>query len=283
MLPENNLNLPSAPNTRRHAFWTHGSQYMLPKLKVFKILRLGGRQVEEIIRYRECVVQDEEIPTDNEPPSSPSPSSSSGSDSDSYTPLPPINSPVVIIPARQKSMYVVKYTKQMVEKDTVLQRLITSGCCYFPTTNFVEHHSGRCGESSLVDERSPSAVLRRFEPELDAYGRTSRRTKNLEKTTPSLLSTTRTQVDASSISDVQVEKVNGWTKVMIQSEMISAEEEEDEVYNFTDDDDDDEDDSDETATSSFGEDEQEFSAEVSCWALSFIPSRTDCRSHYRSQ
>ncbi|KAJ4482304.1 hypothetical protein J3R30DRAFT_3458315 [Lentinula aciculospora] len=186
-----------------HSFTRPQSQQgpLLPKLQSFKILRLGGRQVESIIRNRECVVKD---PCDMLSPVS------------SIRALTPDN-----IPARQRSMYIIKYTKEMEEHDPVLRKLIACGCCYFPTT-YVEQRCGgwdtRTEPSDFLVEENPSAILRRLEPEFrDAYGR---------------------KVKAESCLTAPVSsnvEINGWTRVMVQSEMINADPAEEEEYSSTDD------------------------------------------------
>ncbi|KIK69688.1 hypothetical protein GYMLUDRAFT_34091 [Collybiopsis luxurians FD-317 M1] len=177
---------------------------LLPKLRVFKIQRLGGRQVEAIIRKRECL--------DLNPPCEESASSSS------YTPPFRAFDPDVI-PARQKCTYVVKYTKDMVEEDRVLAKLIASGYCYFRTHSVENGWDARFESSEYQSEDRPSAVLRRFEPELESYRRPS--------------PTKRAGLDSQCTCDV-----NGWTKVVVQSEMINGEEsdpsEEEDGYGFTD-------------------------------------------------
>ncbi|KAJ3747454.1 hypothetical protein DFH05DRAFT_1479941 [Lentinula detonsa] len=180
---------------------------LLPKLQVFRILRLGGREVEGIIRNRECLVKD----VRNDKTGSPTTPVFRNFDSDN-------------IPTRQRSMYIIKYTRDMEERDPVLQKLIASGCCYLPTT-CIEHRFG--GWDTLTEasdylvEENPSAVLRRLEPELrDAYGRKVRAEYCPTPVAPSDFG------------------IDGWTKVMVQSEMINVEEsdpaEEDE-YGFTED------------------------------------------------
>jgi hypothetical protein len=155
---------------------------LLPKLQVFRILRLGGKQVERIIRHRECIVQST---CDNE-----------ATPSNSYMlPFSP-----EMIPARQKSMYIIKYTKEMIEQDSVLRELIASGCCYFRTKDYFRRWDTRFESSEMMMfEENPSAVLRR----LDLYGKTAKKDERLAEL-PNL--------------DL------GWTKVMVQSEMINAEE-----------------------------------------------------------
>ncbi|KAJ4491195.1 hypothetical protein C8J55DRAFT_273795 [Lentinula edodes] len=179
---------------------------LLPKLQVFKILRLGGRQVEGIIRNRECVVN---YTCESDIRAMPSPTSTMYSDN---------------VPTRQRSMYIIRYTREMEEQDPVLRKLITSGCCYFPT-NCVERRLGgwdtRTEPSDRLVEENPSAVLRRLEPELrDAYGR-------------------KVKAEYCTTAPIPINvETNGWTKVMVQAEMINAEEsdpaEEDE-YGLTDD------------------------------------------------
>ncbi|KAF9077499.1 hypothetical protein BDP27DRAFT_1311146 [Rhodocollybia butyracea] len=183
-IPSNNPSHPQCP--------------LLPKLEVFKIIRLGGRQVKQIIRSRECNVRDE---LDNLPMSS-----------DSYPPLIQTLSPD-LIPSHQKSIYIVKYTKEMEEKDLVLQTLIATGCCYVRTpADVIEHWrkgwDTRSEPWEKLSEESPSSVLRRFEPQLDEYGMTTRKAESLV--------------------------IDGWTKVIVQSEMINADESDPEEYAFTD-------------------------------------------------
>ncbi|KAF5369578.1 hypothetical protein D9758_002487 [Tetrapyrgos nigripes] len=192
---------PSPPSSSTH----YG--LILPKLETFKMFRLPGTQVRDIIRYREGFGREHHRHNqDHHDVNSSlqargvddvSHSTTVGTSAATSQQSLPGTLPVNVIPEiKQRSKYIVKYTEQMKGTDAVLDDLVTKGCCWFPEdqdgveeasvdevadTNkvIIENGGGsevlyteaEIYEDALAGKTANGALLRNLAPEYEArYG-----------------------------------------------------------------------------------------------------------------